>query len=86
MTIAVSVKLGKKGQMVLPKKIRDALGLKEGDSVIVTLHEKGQVVLTPPEQYAALTRGMLKGTWGRSKHEIEQYLQRERESWGGTSA
>lgn len=86
MTIAVLVKLGRKGQMVLPKKIRDALGLKEGDSVIVTLREKGQALLTTPERYAALTRGMLRGAWGQDKHEIEQYLRRERESWEGVSA
>ncbi len=86
MTIAMSVKLGRKGQMVLPKKIRDALGLQEGDSLIVILQGKGQALLTTPEQYATLTRGMLKGTWGRSKHEIEQYLKREREAWEGANA
>jgi len=81
MTITKLVKLGRKGQMVLPKKIRDALGLKEGDSLMVVLQGKGQVILTTPEQYAALTKGMLKGTWGRNRQEIERYLKRERESW-----
>ncbi len=86
MTMAIAVKLGKKGQMVLPKKIRDALGLKEGDVLIITLGEQGQTLLITPQQYAALTRGMLKGTWGRNKQEIERYISRERESWKGPSA
>lgn len=80
MTKARMVRLGRKGQMVLPKEIREALGLKEGDSLIVALGE-GQAVLLTPERYAALTRGMLKGTWGRTKEEIEQYLDGERGSW-----
>jgi len=84
--MAIAVKLGKKGQRVLPKKIRDALGLKEGDVLIITLGEQGQTLLITPQQYAALTRGMLKGTWGRNKQEIERYISRERESWQGPSA
>ncbi len=66
--------------MVLPKEIREALGLKEGDPLIVAL-EEGQAVLITPERYAALTKGMLKGTWGRTREEIERYLEGERGSW-----
>lgn len=86
MTTVMMVKLGKKGQMVLPKKIRDALGLKEGDVLIITLSKQGETLLITPQQYAALTRGMLKGTWGRTKQEIGRYLKKERESWRGPSA
>lgn len=67
--------------MVLPKEVREALGLEEGDSVIIALEEGGQALLATPERYAALTRGMLQGTWGQTKQEIERYLQRERASW-----
>lgn len=81
MTSTKMVRLGKKGQMVLPKEIREALGLKEGDPLIVALKEEGEALLTTPERYAALTRGMLQRTWGRDKKEIERYLQGERESW-----
>ncbi len=81
MTLAKMVRLGKKGQMVLPKPIREALGLQEGDLVMVALEGEDRVILTTPERYAALTRGMLQGTWGRNKREIERYLQGERASW-----
>lgn len=80
MTRARIVRLGRKGQIVLPKEIREALGLKEGDSLIVAL-EEGQAVLLTPERYAALTKGILEGTWGRTREEIEQYLEEDRESW-----
>lgn len=75
-----SVRLSKKGQLVLPKAIRDALGVSEGDELLVSL-EGRTVVLTRPQFYAKATRGLLKGTWGRTKQEIEKYLQRERDSW-----
>ena len=81
MTIAKMVSLGRKGQMVLPKEIREALGLNEGDSMVITLQGEGQALIMTPERYAALTRGMLQGTWGQNAQEIERYLKRERASW-----
>ncbi len=66
--------------MVLPKEIRGAIGLKEGDPLIITV-EEGRAVLLTPEKYASSTRGMLKGTFGRTREEIKLYLQGERASW-----
>jgi len=80
MIISKSVRLSKKGQFVLPKEMREALGVKEGDELLVTL-EGEQVMLTRPQQYAQATRGLLKGTWGRTKREVERYLEGERQSW-----
>ena len=60
MTITKMVRLGRKGQMVLPKEVRDSLGLKEGDRLIVTV-EGGHVILSAPERYAADTRGSFGG-------------------------
>jgi AbrB family looped-hinge helix DNA binding protein len=80
MTISKSVRLSKKGQFVLPKEMREALGIKEGDELLVTL-EGEQVMLTRPQRYAQVTRGLLKGTWGRTKREVERYLEGERQSW-----
>lgn len=82
MTLAKLVKLGRKGQMVLPKVIRDALGLKEGDPVVVVFQGE-EAILTTPERYAALTKGMCRGTWGQTKEAIGQYLEEERRSWVG---
>ena len=82
MTIAKTVRLGRKGQMVLPKEVRDSLGLKEGDRLIVSV-EGGQVILSAPERYAADTKGILRGTWGQNEEEIKGYLEEERGSWEG---
>jgi AbrB family looped-hinge helix DNA binding protein len=80
MIIHRSVRLSKKGQLVIPKEMREALGVKEGDELLVTF-DAGRVVLTRPQEYARATRGLLKGTWGRSKRSVDRYLARERRSW-----
>jgi AbrB family looped-hinge helix DNA binding protein len=80
MTISKSVKLSKKGQLVVPLQMREALGLKEGDTLLLTLNGT-QITLTRPEHFARATRGLLKGTWGRGKRDVERYLVEERKSW-----
>lgn len=80
MTTTKSVRLSRKGQLVIPKEMREALGMKEGDEVLIVL-EDGRMLVTTPREYARATRGSLKGTWGRSRKEIDDYLERERRSW-----
>jgi antitoxin ChpS len=80
MTIAKSVRLSRKGQLVIPKGMRDALGVKEGDELVVVL-EGQRMVLARPQTYARSTRGSLKGAWGKRRRDIERYLARERQSW-----
>ena len=35
-----------------------------------------------PAEFAAGTRGILKGTYGQTKEEIDAYLKSERDYWG----
>lgn len=81
MTKVKKVKLGKKGQVVIPKEVREALGLREGDMLLVGV-EGGRVILAPPEEYARRTKGALRGIWG-SKEEISIHIQKERDAWEG---
>ena len=53
-----------RGQMTIPKAIRDHLGLKPGDRVKFFVHPDGSVVLLPKVPVTAL-RGMLKTRRGR---------------------
>jgi AbrB family looped-hinge helix DNA binding protein len=80
MTIPKSVRISKKGQFVIPKEMREAMGVKEGEEILITL-EEGKVILTRPQEYARRTRGLLKGTWGKSGKEVDRYLRKERRSW-----
>ena len=80
MNIIKAVRISKKGQFVIPKEMREALGLKEGEELLVTF-ESGKVVLTRPQEYAKTTRGLMKGTWGKDRKAVERYLEKERRSW-----
>jgi AbrB family looped-hinge helix DNA binding protein len=80
MTMPKSVRISKKGQFVIPKEMREAMGVKEGEEILVTL-EEGKVILTRPQEYARKTRGLLKGTWGKSAKEVDRYLRKERRAW-----
>jgi len=74
------VRISKKGQFVIPKDVREALGLEEGQALLVTV-EGQRIILTQPGQYASGTRGILKGAWGSKKSSIDRYLNDERDSW-----
>jgi antitoxin ChpS len=80
MTATKSVRLSRKGQLVIPKEWRDALGVKEGDELLAVLDDR-RMILTRPADYARTTRGSLKGTWGRTRRDVDRYLARERRSW-----
>ena len=46
-----STTIGERGQVVIPKEIRDALRLKTGESLLVMLHN-GAVVMMPKQKNA----------------------------------
>ena len=74
-----SSKLTSKSQIVVPAQIRARLGLQPGDRGIWILRD-GEAVLMSAERYAEKTAGTLSGTYGRTRKEIDRYLDEER-SW-----
>ena len=55
--MATDIVVGKEGLLVLPKKIRDKYGVKEGDRIIV--REFGsQIVLIPVDRYDKPTKAL----------------------------
>ena len=44
-----STTLTSKGQVTIPKEIRELLGVKEGDRLVFRLDERGKIVLQPEE-------------------------------------
>jgi AbrB family looped-hinge helix DNA binding protein len=51
--------LSSKGQMVIPKSLREQLGLKPGDSVDFIIQENGDVLIRPAAQDVQKLKGML---------------------------
>jgi len=75
-----SVRLSSRGQLVIPKAIRDAMGLIEGTELIA-IQDEERIILIRPADYAKSSRGALKGVWGASREEIDRAIERERDSW-----
>ena len=71
-----------KFQMVIPKKARDVLGIKEGDKVVFDYRD-GMVVLLPrPKDFVEFARGLGAEAWAGPENGAEQkHLEVERGSW-----
>jgi len=80
MEIVKSVKLNKKGQLVIPQEVRERMGIKTEDTLVI-LTRGDETVLLTPQKYAEYTCGMMKGTWGSSRKEADAYINEERGSW-----
>lgn len=70
-------KLTSKGQLTLPKALRERLHLREGDRVEFVVHDDGRVELIPVTSPISKLRGMVKKpARARTLEEIEAAIKR----------
>jgi AbrB family looped-hinge helix DNA binding protein len=69
------VKLSSKNQIVIASDIRDALGVKAGDRLLVVPRGNTVILLRKPRRYSKAIAGTGKDLYGSN------YLAKERESW-----
>jgi AbrB family looped-hinge helix DNA binding protein len=77
--MVITTKVGKKSQIVIPKKVRETVGISEGDELIVDVEGDSVILKVKPKSYAKKLRGLHKDVWkgiGPKK-----YVKGERESW-----
>ena len=67
--------LSSKNQIVVPKEAREALGVKPGDKLLVTVHNGSVTVMKRPAKYHLAIQGLARGIYG------PDYLKQERASW-----
>jgi AbrB family looped-hinge helix DNA binding protein len=67
--------LSSKNQISIPTKYREALGLKPGDKILMTLYDDHLIVMKRPDSFAKALEGLGKGLYP------EGYLEEERGSW-----
>lgn len=76
-------KLSRKYQTVIPKKIRDALGIDEGNGLIWSLrivnNKKVVEVYPKPKSWSDYMRGLGKKTW--EKVNVGEYINQLRNEW-----
>jgi len=75
-----TARLSSRGQMVIPKEIRQALGLEAGDTVFFVLEGDSVRIFPQPKSYARYTRGLGKEMWAKLGGG-EKFLREKRASW-----
>ena len=74
----VTVTIGKKAQVVIPKKAREAIGIKVGSKATIVYQDGFGVILGDPRQAGQLLEGLGKEIW---KGNGDKHLKAERASW-----
>ena len=74
----VTLTLGKKAQVVIPKKAREVIGLKAGSKATIMFENGLGVILADPKQAGQLLEGLGKEIW---KGNGDKHLKEERASW-----
>lgn len=72
-------KVSSKYQIVIPKKVREVLGLRPGDRFLITLEDEKVVMRLRPRSYARHLRGLHKEVW--EGLDATEYVRKERERW-----
>ncbi len=71
-----------KYQVVIPKKARDVLKIKEGDKVVFDYKDGMVVLLQRPKDFVEFSRGLGSEVWTDTESgEDREHLETERESW-----
>jgi AbrB family looped-hinge helix DNA binding protein len=67
--------ISSKNQVVIPREVRQALGVKAGDEVIFVVRNGSALLLESPKSYRSAIRGLARKT------DPSGYLKKERASW-----
>lgn len=77
--MSIIAKVGKKSQIVIPKEIRDTIGIREGDELIIDILYDKIIIRLKPKNYTKKLRGLHKEVW--EGIDPLEYIHNERESW-----
>ncbi|MEA3346294.1 MAG: AbrB/MazE/SpoVT family DNA-binding domain-containing protein [Chloroflexota bacterium] len=61
----VEAKLSRRNQMVLPKRVREALGVQAGDVVLMVIDGESVYLLPRPADYVEFMHGLGKEVWSQ---------------------
>lgn len=81
MSVIETIRVGSKCQLVLPLKLRKALGVSEGSELLALLMGNTVVLVSKPDSYADRLLGLHSEIWKTTNS--DKYLEEERKSWEG---
>ncbi len=70
--------MSSKGQVVIPKEIRDRMGAKRGQKFVIEEVDGSYILIPVPKNPIKALRGLAKGTFRKS---ATQLVREEREAW-----
>ncbi|MFQ6015047.1 MAG: AbrB/MazE/SpoVT family DNA-binding domain-containing protein [Anaerolineae bacterium] len=76
-----TAKLSSRNQMVLPKLVREALGVKAGDVLLLIIKDGEVKLYAKPNNLTDYMQGLGQEVWAQLGG-ADRYLRQERESWG----
>lgn len=76
---ATTIHVGKRYQLVLPKKVRQRLDLHEGDELLVEVSRRGILLIPRPKSYTDHMAGLHREVW--QDLDVDDYLEQERKTW-----
>ena len=74
---AVSAQISTKYQVVLPKAVREALGLRPRDRLLFLLDGDTVIIRAYPDSFTETLRGLYRDLWP----DPDSWLEEERSSW-----
>ena len=74
-----TARVSEKYQVVIPKSIRQRLGLQRGDELSLSLQGETILMRVRPRSFSEYTLGLHKEIWKET--DATEYVQRERSSW-----
>lgn len=75
----ITTKVSKKSQIVIPKKIRETVGISEGDELIIHAEDDKVILKRKPKSYTRQLKGLHKHVW--KGVDPKKYVRGERGSW-----
>lgn len=73
-------KVSPKGQVVIPKPLRDKYGIKEGEEVLVEESRRGILVMKKEENPLKMMVGLFEGKMSKSSTELVREIREESEA------
>lgn len=76
---AIRLKVSSRGYVVLPAKLRKKMKITSGTNMLITT-EDDKIILQPLQSFTRKLSGMARGVYGKSRQEIETYIDAERKT------
>jgi AbrB family looped-hinge helix DNA binding protein len=76
--LTATARVSSKNQIVLPREVRDELGVKSGDELLFIIRDGEISVRSRPTSFAQAMRGLHKNVWAAV--DVEDWLAQERSS------